>query len=123
MKGHVASQSEENLQDTYASIDIPPTGNFKGHRRNRSVDLDIRDDLGVGHQGQSRESKPVGAKKEFKKSHRRMKSHETITTVFNQPQSQEKDSGVLGSGKSSAESSSGESGSVLKEVQGSSGTY
>ena len=117
--GHVTSYSQEDLVDAYATVDVPPDSkSFKGHRRNRSADLDSREDS-----RQTNSPKLSGGKKGFIKSHRRMKSHETITTVFSQPPLHEKDVGVLSSGKSSVESSSGESGSGLKEIHGSTGEH
>ena len=117
------SRSQENLQDNYAVVDVSYTKkNLKGHRRNKSADLHIRGDQGAASEGQSSEAAPKPSSKiAYKKTHRRMKSHETISTIYNQTQSQEKDAGASSSGKSSAESSFGESASVLKEIQGSSG--
>lgn len=114
-----SSKSQDNLQDAYAVVDLSPSKkDYKKHKRNRSADLQIRRDLCVESEGQSNEvpAQPNG-KRGFNKSHPRMKSHEIVSTL----QSQE--NGILGSGKSSAESSHGESASVLRESQSSPGKY
>ena len=121
------SYSHEDLCDTYATVDeVSSSKKVKGHRRNRSAGPASPEDLGLVIQDKSRENISKLKKKDFKRSHKGMKSHETIETVFNQSQSYDKDSGAvdsgaLGSGKSSVESSSGESASASKESQNSYG--
>ena len=117
------SKSLESSLDAYDKTDVSPRKKAAGyHRRNRSADLHLQGLLTVEDEGPSSTSKAAG-EKGFKKSHRRMKSYETVTTLYNQSQSQEKENRLLSSGASSAESSFGESASVLREMQGSSGEF
>ena len=126
------SHSCEDITNTFASISESTvrTPTTKGHRRNLSGDLHYRrQDPASDSANDSAAYSTVNitGKKSFEKKHRRMKSHETISTVFSpSPKGSktdltniENDDRSVQSGKSSAASSSGDSPAVSKEGQNS----
>ena len=116
--------SSENLYDPYETIQEPKRPP-KGHRRNKSDDLRITGQASSAAELSNPPSK-TAAFKALKKNLRKMKSHETVTAIFSPSPTEERSDDrreatderqSTESGKSSAESSFGDSASVSKESQ------
>ena len=92
---------------------------LKGHHRNRSADFNVSGLVSEGVEG-SNQGKSSG-KKAFKKQHRRMKSHETVTAIYNQ--SHANPNSDLGAIDNPKPESTSEAGLVSKDTHDSSGKF